>query len=73
MLGQRLGDGGLKRRLAPQGLPAAHDSRHPRVGCAGEGIGLVVAGDDQHDLPGGEGAALLGVQQSLQVGAAAGD
>ena len=49
------------------------DAGHAMVGRPGQGVGVFVAGAHQHDLPVGDIAPLLGIQQSLQIGAAAGD
>ena len=62
-----------KAAWLPSCLSAAHHSGHPRLGCPRQGVGLGVAGDDQHDLAGGQVPGLLGVQQGLEIGAAAGD
>ena len=49
------------------------DAGHAMVGGPGQSIRGLVAGADQHDLPVGDGAGFLCFQQSLQIGAAAGD
>ena len=43
------------------------------VGGPGQGVCGLIAGNHQHDLSVGDAPGLLGVQQRLQIGAAAGD
>ena len=70
---QSLQNGGLKCLLAAQFLPGADDCWHTCLLCPGESIGVRLTGYHQHDLAGGQLSRRLGVQQGLQVGAAAGD
>ena len=72
VLRQRLHQRRLKR-LLPQLLPGQGNGRHAAALCPLQSVGFGIAGEDQHDLPVGQGACFLSVQQRLQVGAAAGD
>ena len=65
-------EGGLKGLLAHL-LSGDGDTGHAMVGGPGQCVCRFVAGADQNDLPVGDAALLLGLQQGLQVGAAAGD
>ena len=68
----------LERKRALKGLLAHLLAGHGYggyavVGGPGQGVGVFVAGAHQHDLSVGNGAGFLRLEQSLQIGAAAGD
>ena len=65
-----------QRRLEPGGaqlLPGHGKGGDAPAPGPLQGKGVRIAGEDQHNLPVGEGPCRLGVEQRLQIGAAAGD
>ncbi len=63
---------GFKVRLA-QLLPGHGEAGHAVVFGPLQGVGPGGTGEHHHDLPVGDLPALLGLEQGLQIGAAAGD
>ena len=73
VLGKKLRKGGLKRLPAPQGLGRQGLPRDAEALGPRQGVGSLPVRDHKDDLPMGDAPLAPGVQQGLEIRAAAGD
>ena len=66
-------DGPGHGSVVREGLPGEDEAGDPRLRRPLQGVGPLLGGEDRHDLAAPQLSGLLGVDQGLEVGAAAGD